>query len=88
MVMDNKKTFRRNSKYFITLFFVGLFAVTAFISIGYSALNKSIQVSGDINYDKYEVWAENLSFDSSVTHVNCTDAQCMLDCISDESLCP
>ena len=46
------------------------------------------QVSGDIKYDKYEVWAENLSYDSSVTHINCPDAQCMLDCISNEELCP
>ncbi len=87
-MLDSGKTLKSNYKYFITLFFTGLLAITFVISIGYSALNQSVQVSGDIKYDKYEVWAENLSYDSSVTHINCPDAQCMLDCISNEELCP
>lgn len=86
--MLDQLSFKKKYKFFITVFLVGLCAITTFITIGYSALNKSIQISGDIDYTKYEVWAENLSFDTSVTNVNCDTAQCMLDCIADESLCP
>lgn len=86
--MENNKNFKNDYKFFITVFFSALLVITTFISIGYSALNQDVQVSGDINYDKYEVWAENLSFDSTVTGVNCDTAQCMLDCIADETLCP
>lgn len=86
--MLDELSFKKEYKFFITVFLVGLCAITTFITVGYSALNKSIQISGDIDYTKYEVWAENLSFDTSVTNVNCDTAQCMLDCIADESLCP
>ncbi len=79
---------KTNYKFFITVFIVTLCSMTLFISIGYSALNQSIKISGDINYDKYEVWAENVSYDNSRTGVNCTDSQCMVDCIANESLCP
>ena len=86
--MFESKGIKKQYKFFITVFLVGLCALTMFITVGYSALNKSIQISGDIDYTKYEVWAENLSFDTSVTHVECDTDQCMLDCIADESLCP
>ncbi len=86
--MFYKSVFKEKYKFFITVFLVGLLGVTACISIGYSALNKTIQVSGDINYEKYEVWAENVSYDNSTTGVNCADTQCMVDCISNEELCP
>ncbi len=86
--MFKNKTLKKEYKFFITLFLVCLFFMTAFISIGYSALNKTIQVSGDIDYTKYEVWADNVSYDNSITHTNCTTTQCLVDCIADETLCP
>ena len=86
--MFKNKSLKKEYKFYITLFLVCLFLLTAFVSIGYSALNKDIQVSGEINYEKYEVWAENVSYDNSITHLNCTDTQCVVDCIADESLCP
>lgn len=86
--MFNRKTFKNNYKFFITVFLIGIFFLTSFVSIGYSALNKDIKVSGDIDYTKYEVWAENLSYDNTDTGINCTTAQCMLDCIADNNLCP
>ncbi len=79
---------KKSYKFYITVFIIVLLVITTFLSIGYSALNQDIQVSGDVKFDKYEVWAENLSYDKSTTNINCPDAQCMLDCISDATLCP
>ena len=87
-MFDDKRSIKNNYKFFITVFIVTLVAITSFVSIGYSALNKDITVSGEVTFDKHEVWAENLSYDNTITGVNCSDAQCMLDCIADSNLCP
>ncbi|MBQ6477266.1 MAG: hypothetical protein IJI43_02390 [Bacilli bacterium] len=39
-----------NPKCFITIFIIGLFIITTLISVGFSALNKDINISGDIDY--------------------------------------
>lgn len=57
------------------------------ISIGYSALSQSLTISGSSSY-QFNVAAINLSYDNTATEVNCQDAQCMIDCLANKSLCP
>ncbi len=43
---------RKKYKFFITIFLVCLFLLTTLISVGFSALNQDLSISGDIEYEQ------------------------------------
>ncbi len=85
--MFKNKTFKNNSKFFTSVFITGLFLMTTLISVGFAALNQNLNISGQIDYEKLDVWASNVSYDNTNTGVNCSTVQCMLDCLADDNLC-
>ena len=86
--MFKGKTLKKNYKFYTTVFLAGLAFLTTLISVGFAALNQNLNIAGQLEYEKHEVWAENLGYDGSNTGVNCDTAQCMIDCLADDSLCP
>ena len=86
--MFRGRTLKKNAKFYTTVFIAGLVFLTTLTSVGFAALNQNLNIAGQLEYEKHEVWAENLSYDNSNTGVNCDTAQCMLDCLADDSLCP
>ncbi len=63
-------------------------AVFLFLGVGYSYLSANLDIIGDVLIKKRVVTAENLSYDNSNTGINCSTAQCMIDCLADETKCP
>ncbi len=86
--MFKGSSLKKNAKFYTTVFLAGLVFLTTLTSVGFAALNQNLNIAGQLEYEKHEVWAENLSYDNTNTGVNCDTAQCMLDCLADESLCP
>ena len=85
-IAENK--IKKNYKKYISIFIVGLFMMTTFISVGYAALNQNLNIAGLLDYEKHTVWANNLSYDNLNSGVYCSTAQCMIDCLANENLCP
>ena len=86
--MFKERSLKKNAKFYTTVFLAGLAFLTTLTSVGFAALNQNLNIAGQLEYEKHEVWAENLSYDNTNTGVNCDTAQCMLDCLADDSLCP
>ena len=86
--MFKGRSLRKNGKFYTTIFIAGLFILTTLISVGFAALNQNLNIAGQLEYEKHEVWAENLGYDGSNSGVYCDTAQCMIDCLANESLCP
>ena len=86
--MFKGSSLKKNAKFYTTVFLAGLVFLTTLTSVGFAALNQNLNIAGQLEYEKYEVWAENLSYDNTNTGVHCDTAQCMLDCLADDSLCP
>lgn len=76
-----------NRKKMNLIFMLVVALLISTLSIGYSALSQNLHIAGDVMY-RFRVWAENLSYDNTNTGVACGTAQCMIDCIADQSLCP
>lgn len=88
ILFNSKYSLKKNYKYFTTVFIVGLFALTTLISVGFAALNQNLNIAGALDYEKLNVAAINLSYDGTNSGVGCTTAQCMIDCLANESFCP
>ena len=46
-----KYSIKKHYKLYITVFIAGLLFVTTLISVGFSALNQNLNISGDIEYE-------------------------------------
>ena len=79
MIFNPKYSMKKNYAVYTTIFIVGLFLITTFISIGFAALNQNLNVSGQIEYTKRNVTASNVSYDNSFSGVSCSTVQCMID---------
>ena len=86
--MFRGRTLKKNAKFYTTVFIAGLVFLTTLTSVGFAALNQNLNIAGQLEYEKHEVWAENLGYDNTNTGVHCSTAQCMIDCLADESSCP
>ena len=86
--MFKGRTLKKNAKFYTTVFIAGLVFLTILTSVGFAALNQNLNIAGQLEYEKHEVWAENLGYDGSNSGVYCDTAQCMIDCLANEDLCP
>ena len=79
MIFNPKYSLKKNYKFYVTVIISALFIATTLISVGFGALNKNLSITGELEYEKLNVQADNVSYNNAASGTTATNVQEALD---------